>query len=216
MAVGERTIVEGERHYEVPGGVTYPSATTILKATRTAEQRRAIVEWRARVGDEAAELISVEARERGDALHHAVERWAEGGDPADSPWWKSIEHVLRGVHRPPVAIERFVHDGVIRVAGSLDLAAEANGGGVWVYDWKTSSKRKHRAFIADYLQQVAFYAVAACRCMPEALQDLRGAVIVVAYEDRRGDCYTLTRRQVLEEYARFRARAETWWAVRCP
>jgi hypothetical protein len=64
------TTTEG-RVYKTPGGKLYPSITTVLSAYN----KKAIYEWRQRVGEEVANKISSKASGRGTRLHNAVEKY---------------------------------------------------------------------------------------------------------------------------------------------
>ena len=56
---------EDGRLYETPTGQRYPSVTTVLSAYN----KKAIFEWRQRVGEEQANRISRKASGRGTKLH---------------------------------------------------------------------------------------------------------------------------------------------------
>ena len=59
------------RVYKVPGGKSYPSITTVLSAYN----KKAIYEWRQRVGEEEANRVSRQASGRGTRMHNAVEKY---------------------------------------------------------------------------------------------------------------------------------------------
>ena len=59
----------GTRYYVTPSGNKYPSITTVLSAYN----RKAIFEWRQRVGSEEANKISGKASTRGTKLHKNCE-----------------------------------------------------------------------------------------------------------------------------------------------
>ena len=65
----ESETTESGRTYKTPTGKSYPSITTVLSAYN----KKAIYEWRQRVGDEEANRISRAASGRGTRLHNAVE-----------------------------------------------------------------------------------------------------------------------------------------------
>ena len=66
------------RRYETPAGSLYPSITTVLGAQP--EKRRALAEWRKRVGAEKAQAISTQAARRGTNLHNLMEKYILGDD----------------------------------------------------------------------------------------------------------------------------------------
>ena len=68
----ERLNIDGVRHYATPDGGKYKSVTTILgeKTDKTA-----LFEWRKRVGEEEATRVSVQAGNRGTAVHSLCESY---------------------------------------------------------------------------------------------------------------------------------------------
>ena len=54
-----REQVDGKRLYATPSGERVPSVTTILDKTKPAEAKRALMEWKKRVGVEKAQQITV-------------------------------------------------------------------------------------------------------------------------------------------------------------
>ena len=58
--------INGKRYYVTPSGDKYPSITTVLSIL----SREGIKEWRARVGEEAANAISTKAARRGTNVHY--------------------------------------------------------------------------------------------------------------------------------------------------
>ena len=61
--------INGKRYYVTPSGDKYPSITTVLSIL----SREGIKEWRARVGEEAANAISTKAARRGTNVHYMCE-----------------------------------------------------------------------------------------------------------------------------------------------
>ena len=62
---------DGVRFYQTPSGRKYPSITTILGA----QSKQGIMEWRKRIGEEAANKISKAATTRGTKLHAYIENY---------------------------------------------------------------------------------------------------------------------------------------------
>ena len=71
----ESITTEEGRVYKVPGGKLYPSITTVLSSYN----KKAIMEWRKRVGDEEANRISRMASGRGTKLHNTIEKYLLNG-----------------------------------------------------------------------------------------------------------------------------------------
>ena len=67
----EAVTTESGRQYKTPNGISYPSVTTVLSSYN----KKAIYEWRARVGEEEANKVSGKASRRGTALHTVCEKY---------------------------------------------------------------------------------------------------------------------------------------------
>ena len=61
------------RTYNVDGQ-KFPSVTTILSATQSEEKRKALCNWRQRVGQEQATRITIDAARRGTEMHLVLEK----------------------------------------------------------------------------------------------------------------------------------------------
>ena len=72
-----RSLIQGSRHYDV-GQEKLPSVTTILAATQPPEKRKALEDWKARVGEQEAQRIVTEAAGVGTALHNNLEKFLAG------------------------------------------------------------------------------------------------------------------------------------------
>jgi len=161
---------ESGRLYSVPGchsePVTgwydYPSITTILG--NNPEKKRALSEWRARVGAEKAAQISARASSRGTAVHDAMEKYVLGEDAEEStnPVRRAAVRNLREVLDANLdgyyGVECPLYSHALRVAGRCDLV------GIWagrraVIDYKTSNHEKDEDDILDYFLQTTAYSV---------------------------------------------------------
>jgi len=65
---------ESGRKYVTPNGARYPSVTTVLSSYN----KKAIMEWRQRVGAEEANKIAGRASRRGTQLHSLCEKYILG------------------------------------------------------------------------------------------------------------------------------------------
>ena len=72
-----RSLVNGSRHYSLDGS-SLPSVTTILSATKSEEDKAAILAWKQRVGSVEAERIKKEASARGSSMHSYIEQFLYG------------------------------------------------------------------------------------------------------------------------------------------
>ena len=63
------TTTNGVRLYETPEGNKYPSITTVLSV----RNKKGLMEWRKRVGNEVANYVAGKAASRGTKVHHMCE-----------------------------------------------------------------------------------------------------------------------------------------------
>jgi ATP-dependent exoDNAse (exonuclease V) beta subunit len=163
-----RESVEGKRHYALPDGSKVPSVTTILERTKPEEKKRALQEWRDRVGHERAQQITTEAANRGTRMHTYLERYVKSDDIGELPsnpfaqpsWFMAAQVILEGLQHADEYWGSEVplyYSGLY--AGTTDLV------GVWkgapaIMDFKQTNKPKKREWIEDYFLQLAAYAEA--------------------------------------------------------
>ena len=160
--------VEGKRHYALPDGSRVPSVTTILERTKPEEKKKALQEWRDRVGHERAQQITTEAANRGTRMHTYLERYVKSDDIGELPtnpfaqpsWFMAAKVILEGLQHADEYWGSEVplyYSGLY--AGTTDLV------GVWkgqpaIMDFKQTNKPKKREWIEDYFLQLAAYAEA--------------------------------------------------------
>lgn len=165
---------DGTRYYQTPEGHKYPSVTTILSEYN----RKAIFEWRQRVGNEQADKVSSKASTRGTKLHKACEDFLNNKEPVfKSPLEQELfKHFTPTLYRIDnvYAQELRMYSDHLRVAGTVDCVAEFDGT-LSVVDFKTASKRKQKSHIENYFMQCSAYAV-----MFEERFDIPVSQIVVA------------------------------------
>ena len=163
-----RESVEGHRLYATPDGAKLPSVTTILDRTKPEESRRALEEWRRRVGTERAQAITTEAANRGTRMHTFLEHYVREGKIRDRPSnpfaWPShamAETVIReGLAKVDEfwAIEAPLYFPQI-YAGTTDCVG-LHQGQAPIMDFKQSNRPKRAEWIEDYRLQLAAYAEA--------------------------------------------------------
>lgn len=161
-----RTSIDGKRHYCTPDGAKVPSVTTILDKTKPAEKKKALEDWKKRVGEERAQQITTESANRGTRMHAYLESYVLNGDMKDLPanpyahpaWFMAAEVILKGLTH----VDEFwgvevplYYSGLY--AGTTDCL------GLWkgkpaILDFKQTNKPKKREWIDDYFLQLAAYA----------------------------------------------------------
>ena len=73
----QRSLIQGHRHYDI-GQTKLPSVTTILSATQSEEKKKALADWKARMGDHQADRVRDIAAMRGTAMHTYLEGYVRG------------------------------------------------------------------------------------------------------------------------------------------
>ena len=180
----ESETTESGRLYKVPGGKSYPSITTVLSSYN----KKAIFEWRQRVGDEEANRISRKASGRGTRLHNAVENYllnemSELKMKSIMPDAKELFVQIRPLLDEHIGtiygIEQPLFSDRLMVAGRCDCIGEWKGK-LAIIDWKTATRTKEKGSIKNYFMQAAGYAEMFHERTGRVIDDL---VIAIANDD---------------------------------
>ena len=161
-----RSILYGSRHYEV-NQENLPSVTTILKATESEEKKAKLAEWKERVGQKQAEIISKEASSRGSSMHDYLEKFLLG---------KLNMNLLGDNTREKMMADQIIENGIRNKLNEIwgcevtlyypgKYAGAADCVGVYenketIIDFKQSNKPKKDEWIDDYYLQCAAYSLA--------------------------------------------------------
>ncbi len=152
---------ETGRKYLTPDGKAYPSITTVLSILT----RKAIMEWRKRVGEEEANKISRQAAGRGTDVHAIIEKYldndpnyAKGYMPHIVNSFKDVQPILDSRIGKIYAQEVPLYSHSLGVAGRVDCIAEFDGQ-LSVIDFKTSKRHKTKDKITNYFIQESAYAM---------------------------------------------------------
>lgn len=155
-------MIEGKRHYVLPNGRKYKSVTTILDE-RT--DKTALYEWRARVGNEEATKISVQAARRGTSVHAIAERYVLNEEnylkeemPSNIDSFRSIQPAIDRSIDNIVGIELPLFSDTLKTAGRSDLIAHFDDT-LSIIDFKTSRKPKKEEWIENYFVQATCYSL---------------------------------------------------------
>ena len=150
----------GKRHYLTPDGNAYPSITTCLSILT----KKAIMEWRKRVGAETANKISTQAARRGTKVHLMCEDYLNNELevdkflPNEKEMFSSIQPTIDEHINNIYAQEIALYSDYLGVAGRVDCIAEWDGK-LSVIDFKTSKRLKQKEKIQNYFQQASAYCV---------------------------------------------------------
>jgi len=164
--VFEKVTVNGSRKYLTPDGEKLPSVTTILDATKPEEAKRALREWKARVGEKQAQQITTEAAGRGTRMHKWLENYiktGETGEPGSNPYSIQSHKMAQSIiTKGLVNCNEFWGTEVSLYfpqvyAGTTDLVGLHNNTEA-IMDHKQSNKFKKKEWIGDYFLQLAAYA----------------------------------------------------------
>ena len=180
----EAVTTDDGRRYTTPDGKVYPSITTVLSSYN----KKALFEWRARVGEEEANRIARKASNRGTKLHNTVEKYLLNEvSPLQMqmmmPDTKELFLKLRPFLDEHVnniyGIEQALYSHKLRLAGRCDCIGEWDGK-ISIIDWKTASRTKEKESIANYFMQASAYA--------EMFEEITGVeinqiVVAIAVED---------------------------------
>jgi len=163
-----RSLIKGKRHYDIDdvGQQKLPSVTTIISATQSDEKRQALANWKARLGDQAADKVRDTAALRGTAMHTYLEAYVRGTGHRDlTSVGKEAEPMAKQIiNQGLIDLNEIWGSEVVlyypdKYAGSTDLAGIYNGCES-IIDFKQSNKPKRREWIEDYFIQIGAYAMA--------------------------------------------------------
>jgi genome maintenance exonuclease 1 len=161
----QRSLIQGSRHYDI-GNTKLPSVTTIISATQSEEKKKSLAEWKARLGDQAADRVRDVAAMRGTAMHTFLEAYIRGtghkdltsiGKEAEPMAKKIIESGLGDLEEVwGTEVTLYYPD---LYAGATDIVGIYNGRES-IIDFKQTNKPKRREWIDDYFIQLGAYAMA--------------------------------------------------------
>ena len=161
-----RSIINGSRHYALDG-LNLPSVTTILKVTKSEEDKAGLAAWKERVGHKEAERIKNEASNRGSSMHSYIEQFLLGKFNLDllneenRSKKMAIEIIDNGLKNK--LSEIWGTEATVYYPGKYAGTADCIGvydGKESVLDFKQSNKPKREEFIDNYFYQVAAYSLA--------------------------------------------------------
>jgi genome maintenance exonuclease 1 len=150
------------RFYFPPSGEKYPSVTTVLGV----QDKTALNAWRERIGEEAANKISVQAANRGEDVHLIAENYLNNLPdyktkcmPINLMTFNTLKPIIDKHVNNIYFQEAPLYSHKIKTAGRVDLIAEF-AGKLSIIDFKTSRRPKKAEWIEGYFMQESFYAAA--------------------------------------------------------
>lgn len=156
------TNIDGQRFYCTPDGAKLPSVTTVLGFNP--EKKKALYEWRKRVGSEEANRVSRNASGRGTKFHKLCEDYINN-IPITNPMPDALE-MFRQI-KPIISdnlSEVWYQEQALWSTKYLGIAGRVDLIGRWndklaVIDFKTSKRHKKIEDIDDYFCQCTAYSV---------------------------------------------------------
>ena len=187
----ERTTIDGVRYYSVPENDSLLRLVSITSITSYIN-RQIFINWRKKIGEEAADKITKAATSRGTDMHTLVENYLHN---AELPQVQPLSEFLFKIAKTDLnkidnihALEKSMYSKVLGIAGTVDCIAEYDGE-LAVIDFKTSKKPKPKEWIDHYFVQCAAYA-----CMLYEITGIMVKQFVIIMACENGEC------EVYEEY----------------
>ena len=159
--IGRRSEEGGQRHYLTEQGTKVPSVTTILSKSKDMKH---LLEWRKRIGDEAADTIMRESAALGTMMHTHLEKHVRG---EERPGGTNIGRIMAKQMADVIIENALCHvDEVWGIevpllydnlwAGTTDLVGVYKGKSA-IMDFKTTIKPKTLDRVDDYRLQLTAY-----------------------------------------------------------
>ena len=154
------------RRYATPDGEKLPSVTTILDATKSEESKKALNEWRKRMGAQKAQAITTEAANRGTRMHKFLEDYIKTGvitESGSNPYSIQSHKMAKTIISEGLSncTEYWGTEVPLYFpkiyAGTTDLVGVHDGDEA-IMDHKQTNKPKKREWIDDYFVQLSAYA----------------------------------------------------------
>jgi len=203
--------INHQRFYVTPKENYYPSITTVLSI----RNKKGLMEWRKRVGNDVANYVAGKAAARGTKVHHMCEdylnnqhiEWPDKWERHKKdflPWciFGELKDKVLGNISDIYAQECGLYSDKYKVAGRVDCIAKYSGV-LSIIDFKTSTKTRSDDWNENYYIQGSAYA--------EMFTELTGIdtnqiVILVVTEDgtvqefikKKGDYLNALKDSVME------------------
>lgn len=170
----------------------FPRVTSILEETKPLADKERLRQYRENLDEQGKielEQKKTDGARRGTNVHKCMEAWLSpilGVPRAEwetsleqlkgNPWTAQYVTWIRKHANRFLDIECFVWSKK-GYAGTLDCVVEETDGNLYIWDWKTSNKRKKKEWVTDYRHQVAAYGQA---YKERTGKDIHGARILIA------------------------------------
>jgi len=205
---------ETGRRYVNQHGEKLPSVTTILDKTK---DKRALIDWANRVGQEQAEKIKNDAAAIGTAMHAYIESHVKMRPlrPAKYPWQFKAYRMgacLMESYFPELdevwGNEVMVYKRGL-YAGTTDLVGVFRGQPS-IVDFKQANKMKKREWIDDYFVQLTAYASAHNEMYGT---EIRQGVVLMAAQDGQLKDFVICGREFDSYLDQWNAKVKAFYAT---
>ncbi|VVC05146.1 Uncharacterised protein [uncultured archaeon] len=162
-----RSNENGIRKYLCPDGQKLPSVTTILGKTRSEDSKRALKNWKQKLGPTLSSQITHEAASRGTRMHAFLEHFIKEdsfGNPGSNPFAQQSYRMAEKISQQGLSkVTRYYGSEVSLYcpslyAGTTDCVADIDGE-LTIVDFKQSNHEKLDAYVEGYKQQIGAYAI---------------------------------------------------------
>jgi genome maintenance exonuclease 1 len=147
-------------YYQTPTGKVFPSITTILQKTMSAEKQQSLQNWKEQ--EAAAEYITQEAATIGTQTHKLIENHLNGITQTDEVRLLSVAHFnnlipflqkINDIH----GIELRMYSNEMKLAGMSDCIAKYDGE-LSIIDYKTKRSNQQEEWMTDHFIQGTAYS----------------------------------------------------------
>ncbi len=151
---------DNEHYYQTPSGDVFPSITTILKKTMSAEKKQNLQNWQEQ--ETAAQYITEESTIVGTQTHKLIENYLNGITLTDEVRLLSVAHFnnlipflqkINDIH----GTELRLYSNEMKLAGTSDCIAKYDGE-LSIIDYKTKRSNQQEEWLTDHFSQGTAYS----------------------------------------------------------
>ena len=151
---------DNAHYYQTPTGDVFPSITTVLQKTMSAEKQQSLQNWKEQ--EMAAEHITQESAMIGTQTHKLIENHLNGIAQTDEVRLLSVAHFnnlipflqkINNIH----GTELRLYSNEMKLAGMSDCIAEYDGE-LSIIDYKTKRSNQQEEWMTDHFIQGTAYS----------------------------------------------------------
>jgi len=151
---------DDEHYYQTPNGDVFPSITTILQKTMSADKQQSLQDWKDQ--ESAAQYITEESSIVGTQTHKLIENHLNGITQTDEVRLLSVAHFnnlipflqkINDIH----GTELRLYSNEMKLAGTSDCIAKYNGE-LSIIDYKTKRSNQQEEWMTDHFIQGTAYS----------------------------------------------------------